>query len=266
MLIRNFQDENISGSHLVLMSFGVWSLLWWKAPGCNCAYLCTKYWFCCPLLGRKVWEKETHDVILPDKHQQHNTLSTVHFRRAMGRRKLFEKVGGKNEIGFRFTTVVMLVYGCFSCVHSILVCWPYVRLDNRFLLLVYISAPVPAMVPVLEARLWCEAASPPLFAMSCLAVTRVSCCSLLLTGCSCSSPSHSRPLSDDNTWRMSSAIPVSSSRGHPQKENLPLTPGAAPLPSSLGDDGFHRGDHNSQLSWQPVPLESTWKMPFIFQQ
>ena len=58
-----------------------------------------------------------------------NTLSTVHFRRAMGRRKLFGKVDGKNEIGCRFTTVVMLFYGCFSCVHSMLVCWPSLRLD-----------------------------------------------------------------------------------------------------------------------------------------
>lgn len=58
-----------------------------------------------------------------------NTLSTVHFRRAMGRRKLLGKVGGKNEIGCRFTTVVMLFYGCFSCVHSILVCWPPLRPD-----------------------------------------------------------------------------------------------------------------------------------------
>lgn len=82
-----------------------------------------------------------------------NTLSTVHFRRPMGRRKLFGKVGGKNEVGYRFTTVVMLVYGCFSCVHSILVCWPSVRLDGQFLLLVYISAPVPAVLPVMEARL-----------------------------------------------------------------------------------------------------------------
>lgn len=82
-----------------------------------------------------------------------NTLSTVHFRRAMGRRKLFGKVGGKNEIVFRFTTVVMLVYGCFSCVHSILVCWPSVRLDDQFLLLIYISAPVPATVPGFDGKL-----------------------------------------------------------------------------------------------------------------
>lgn len=58
-----------------------------------------------------------------------NTLSTVHFRRAAGRRKLFEKVDGENEIDCRFTTVVMLFYGCFSCVHSILFCWPSLRLD-----------------------------------------------------------------------------------------------------------------------------------------
>lgn len=58
-----------------------------------------------------------------------NSLSTVHFRRTMRRRKLYGKVGGENETDCSFTAVVMPFYGCFSCVHSILFCWLSLRLD-----------------------------------------------------------------------------------------------------------------------------------------
>jgi len=42
-----------------------------------------------------------------------NTLNTGYFGTALGRKKLFGKVGEKNETGCRFTTVVTLFYGCF---------------------------------------------------------------------------------------------------------------------------------------------------------
>lgn len=135
---------------------------------------------------------------------------------------------------------------------------------TQFLLLVYILAPAPATLPVMEERLWCEPASPRSLACfpqpppgSHVAARR----------CSRSSPQPHQPsLSEDNTWRTSSAVPTSSGQGYPGKERLALTPGAAPSPPSSGDDGFHRGDQRSQLSRQPIPLESSWKMPFILQQ
>lgn len=127
---------------------------------------------------------------------------------------------------------------------------------TRFLLRVYLLAPAAATLPVIEVKLWCEPASPPSLV-----------CLLQLPEGSHSSHQPRQPsLSKDNTRRMNSAIPMSSSRGSLGKEVLPLAPGAAPSPPSSGDDGFHRGDHNSQLSRRPVPLESSWKMPFIFQQ
>lgn len=177
-----------------------------------------------------------------------NTLSTVHFRRAMGRRKVFGKVGGKNEISCRFTAVVMLFYGCFSCVHSILVCWPSLRLNPWIIW--------PGSSCRSTFRLQCLLCSQRWrwgFDMNLLPLPSLVCLPqpppgshIAARGCSHSCPHPHQPsLSEDNTQRTSSTVHMSSGQGRLGKERLPLTAGAAPSLPSLEDDGFHRGDRNS---------------------
>lgn len=57
--------------------------------------------------------KRKSDCDLISQINVDNIINTIHFRRAMGRRKLFRKVGGKKDIAYKIMTDVRLFYDFF---------------------------------------------------------------------------------------------------------------------------------------------------------
>lgn len=94
----------------------------WKSPGWK---LCLSQMYKLLLLLTYIVEESLgkgNQVMIPfsqiNASSTTNTLSTVHFRKALGRRKLLGNVGWE-KWDCRSTTVTMLLYGCFSCTFNI---------------------------------------------------------------------------------------------------------------------------------------------------
>lgn len=167
------------------------------------------------------------------------------FQKENGKKKSVWE-GGWGKWGWRVAAAVMLFYGCFSCAHSILVCWPSLRLDPWFDLIPSADLHFGA-ISCYAPRIGDEAASPPWHTFP---------------------RRHWEPYlffewrqhMNDTCWLFRPGC------RHRGKKCLLLILETAPLPPSSGDDGFHNSDCRSHLSqWSAVP-ESLWKKLFIFHQ
>lgn len=167
-----------------------------------------------------------------------NTPSTVHFRKALGRRKLLGKVGWEKwdrlQVHNSYSAGLWLLLVYIQYYFAVHLSGLIHKWFDQFLPLVYTSSLVPAVLPVMETLVTSSIPSPPGHGPP--AIIGVS---LAAWGCSCSSPqSHQPSLSEVSTWRMSSPIPMSSCQGFLGKEHLTWTPRAALFPPCLGDNGW----------------------------
>lgn len=158
--------------------------------------------------------KRKPDCDLISQVNVNNITNTVHFRRAMERRKLFGKVGGKKRYRLqdhnrcKAVLWLLLTYTLSITLLSISKARFMTNLPQCLLLLLYILASALA-----TQRFWCECASLPpwnAFSSQHWDLTLLP----MVGGTPLQLPPALPPsLSEDNTWMLSSAIPLAQAGG-----------------------------------------------------